>query len=252
MCLKNDFYVFHYNVRSLRNKIEDIEVALQQSVCGIAFPVICFSEHWCSSDEIASIKLSGYKCASHFSRSVTKGGGVVIFVKSGLKYRNLNKINEMSLQNVYEITATQILDSKIVIVCIYRPPTSGFDIFMERLDKTLKVIASERIVLIVGDFNVNFIDNDSMKIQICDLFHTYGFAFVIKDPTRNNNCLDNVFLNCELKVVTSGVMELHLSDHKAIYAGVRLNLQKNLRVFLKVSVLLQYQIRVIFIHQLNR
>jgi hypothetical protein len=53
--------------------------------------------------------------------------------------------------------------------------------------------------VICGDFNVNFLNDSSLKLQLSLLFQSYNMYSIIDFPTRTTNCssttVDNIFID---------------------------------------------------------
>ncbi|CAG9772239.1 unnamed protein product [Ceutorhynchus assimilis] len=53
--------LLHYNVRSLRNKVDNLEAALGDA----NIDIVCLTEHWLIEEELAVLSLDGYKVATY-------------------------------------------------------------------------------------------------------------------------------------------------------------------------------------------
>jgi hypothetical protein len=95
--------------------------------------VLCFTEHLISGDQINLINLDEYKLRSQFCRTKKKGGGSCIFVKDVLKTKQIHYLHEIGQEKDFELSAVELLDIKMVIVCIYRSPESDLDEFLAKL-----------------------------------------------------------------------------------------------------------------------
>ncbi|KAL3283495.1 hypothetical protein HHI36_006635, partial [Cryptolaemus montrouzieri] len=69
--------------------------------------------------------------------------------------------------------------------------------------------------VICGDFNVRFSVPDRDSGSYCDLLDSYEFRRTIFVPTREPNCLDNIFLNLKNCMECTDVYECDFSDHRA-------------------------------------
>ena len=143
----------HQNIQGLGNKIEKLQVVLSE----INSSIVVLSEHWQSSDQIKLINLENYLLCSSFCRNKNKHGGVSIFVNSNLKSADLPQIKEKSIVNVIECSAIDILSINVVIIALYRPPSGDFYLFIDVLGDILSIVPNNRTVIVVEDFNVNFL-----------------------------------------------------------------------------------------------
>jgi exonuclease III len=107
------------------------------------------------------------------------------------------------------------------ILCVYRPPTGNFSYFLSSLEAVLKQIYSNsRNIIICGDININYLDNNKNKLQLDTLLASYNLYSIVDFPTRISNCsstaIDNIFFdiskntNYTIKPLPNG-----LSDHDA-------------------------------------
>jgi hypothetical protein len=51
-----------------------------------------------------------------------------------LNYTNVVEIENNSVERCIEISAIELSFPNVIIVCIYRPPSSDFDIFADKLE----------------------------------------------------------------------------------------------------------------------
>lgn len=85
------------------------------------------------------MKIPNYKLAASYSRQTKKRGGACVLVKNGLEYKELTEISRYSIANIFECCGIELVQQKILIICIYRPPKmNNLNIFYENLDAILK------------------------------------------------------------------------------------------------------------------
>lgn len=105
------------NIRSIRNKFEEIETfpKIQN------YPeIIALTETWLSPEEEHLYNINGYNAI--FRSRQTRGGGILIYLKHGIEYKE--KIN--SIINKIEIITIELVQEKIIITLIYKPPHVDF------------------------------------------------------------------------------------------------------------------------------
>ena len=87
--------------------------------------VLCFTEHWVKADYLKLIQIDQYKLASYFSGKKYNHGGSCIYVKNGIRTKELNYLKGIS-DKEFEMSVTELVDYGFIIVCIYRSPDSNF------------------------------------------------------------------------------------------------------------------------------
>jgi hypothetical protein len=88
----------------------------------------------------------------------------------------------------------------IGIVNIYRSPSGNFDYFIKEIESILVLLSRKSKVLIVcGDFNINFREDITYKRILTSLMATFGMYPTVDFATRiyNNSVttIDNIFIN---------------------------------------------------------
>jgi hypothetical protein len=93
--------------------------------------VLCFSEHWLNKEHLLQINIDYYKLAANFCRISNKYGGTCIYVLNYIKTKELTFVQNLTREGIIEISAIEIVDRKIIIICIYRPPSSSRECFLQ-------------------------------------------------------------------------------------------------------------------------
>lgn len=211
--------VYHLNVRSIRNKLDELNLLLHT----LNFPeVFCVSETWCSAEEIRSIKLYNYMLCDSFCRCSMKGGGVAIFVRQDIHVMP-KKCNVVINETMFEYAIIHLVfkDIKILIGCFYRPPSNNITDFVNNIDRLLNNIYKPGIpTFLCGDFNINFDDqcpNHENANYLCNILKTYGLNKCIYDYTRvskeSKTIIDNIFTNIDKNLLSPKVICTDVSDH---------------------------------------
>ena len=117
-------------------------------------------------------------------------------------------------------------------VGIYRPPTSikvPKTVWTYELGSQLEAITSlPGNYFLLGDYNADLIAPDKPPKagrSLLDLLDIYNLHNLISSPTRitktSITLLDLVITNNKIKVLTSGVVHVQLSDHSLVYEFLR-------------------------------
>ena len=188
------FSVLHFNVRSLTNKLEDLQQYLGELVH--KFSVIGISEMWLNIDNESQTQLPGYSFVNN-NRNVKTGGGVGMFISSVINFHVRNDLN-LQRDGVLE----SIFVETSIIGTIYRQPNSNFNEFEADLKTILhKVDKENKTCILMGDFNIDLIKYESSHHVNRFLYQMYSSHFypLINRPTRitaNSATLtDNKFIN---------------------------------------------------------
>jgi exonuclease III len=89
-----------------------------------------------------------------------------------------------------EISAIEIVDFKIIVICIYRSPNSDEKTFLGLLEEVIiRVLNKGRLLVICGDWNINFKKNSSQK-ALLNLLISNNILNTVKSPARvtTNTC----------------------------------------------------------------
>lgn len=147
----NSLNILHLNTRSCRNKMDDLFqliLDLQGTV-----QVVVFTETWLYEGEICN--LSGYD-AYHSCRS-NRGGGVSIFVQSGLRSQLISK----SCVEDCNFLLIKLLDYNMKCLGVYNPGRNTRS-FMNEFEK---VVSIHKNMYICGDFNINVLDQSNPIVE---------------------------------------------------------------------------------------
>ncbi|KAG5881107.1 hypothetical protein JTB14_024352 [Gonioctena quinquepunctata] len=185
--LKN-LRVFHQNVQSLNNKVNDLEAF----ICDKNFDIVCLSELWLSEEQISALNIYDLQVATWTARETARGGGTGIYIKPTLEYKALDNIKALSIDKCVEVCGIFVKELKTCIILVYRSPSGNFETFLNTLNNVLNQISMEQKIILLGDFNVHFCTEETECTQLCDLLGTFGLKQTIFKPTRKNNCLDNI------------------------------------------------------------
>lgn len=213
------FKVVHLNAQSVRNKQLELEVFINDELDGV--DVFCITEHFLAECEIDYFTLENFKLISHFSRQKSRGGSLIM-CRNGVQSSSILEVADISEANVCEIAAVLVESQRIQVVAVYRPPGANFDLFMELMTRVLEICSSTGYdTVISGDFNVLFNSREENFLVLRDLMQSFGFEFTIFDPTRNERCIDNIFINfSRWRNSLSCVSDPGLSDHGAVVISV--------------------------------
>lgn len=181
------------------------------------FDIVCLTEHWMTTSSLETVKILNYKLGSYFCRSVGKHGGVSIFVKNGLKFKERSCKN-MAEEFVSEFCAIELTEYKIIIITVYRSCSADFNAFLRNFEQILNEFCILYMkIIILGDFNINFFTRSNNLTDFVCLLNSFNLDITIDTPTRvtdhSSTCIDNILTNLSNNDYEVSVLDPLLSDH---------------------------------------
>lgn len=212
----NQINMLNLNCRSLFNKLDEIEVFISSTK--IDFDVIIFTETWLKPHNEKITNLNNYNSIT-LSRKQKIGGGIAFFINKNIAYIHRNELTKDNINIEIELDIIEIIKikSNIIIINIYRPPNTQLEIFFNVISQLLDKITKEnKIIYLIGDFNINLYSHNPIAKNLLDLLLSYSLLPTINIPTRFSNntitTIDNIFTN-NLNDFTSGTIIYNISDH---------------------------------------
>ena len=217
--------ILHHNVQSLYNKLLDISISV--STDDINADVLCFTEHWLKMNQIDTVYIDQFKLVSSFSRSTRSGGGSSIFIKDFLRTKEVVYINRLGCESTFEVSAIELTDFNLIIICIYRSPDGNFAEFLSILESVICKVQSKGINLFLcGDWNVNFLQKSPNLVDLKNLLLMYNLENMVDSPTRITHSsatqIDVMITNINCVKPTINY-DLGYSDHFAQVTNVIVN-----------------------------
>lgn len=221
---KKNLSLCYLNVRSLRNKCNEVDIFLRDHPASI----FCVAEHWLAMDELEVCSLREYRLVSNFCRSGQRGGGTAIYGHVNFEI-NASQFDVECIEKDIEFCCASFmsLGESFLVICIYRSPDGNIDVFAETLSDVLNIACVNfEYVFLCGDFNVNFHEDTYKSNLVKDTCSLFGLEYLVKQNTRSNNCIDNIFTNFSRDRVNTVIIDCYFSDHNAIGVDVGLTLVK--------------------------
>ena len=203
--------LFLSNTRSLVNKIEDLEVVINQNDMDIA----CITETWLTNNIPNSVvDISGYSLVRIDRSADKRGGGVCTYIKSSIDFTTIDELNDSPFESLWVYLRPNRLPrgfSFIIIGIIYHPPQDDDTIFTEHLiaslDAALNKYPNAGIIL-AGDFN---------RLNYRHISNHFDLRQTVKNPTRCAAILNLIFTNLFHHYKTPQILPgISLSDHNSL------------------------------------
>ena len=221
------FSICHLNIRSLSKHFD--EFVYWTSLYN--HDVICISESWLNSSHFNSTyKLPGYVLIRRDRDVASRGGGLVIYIKDSIKFERV----DMPACRGAEILVIKVIvaNSELCIALVYNPPSSASHI-VDQFASILEANLLKKRTIIIGDFNIDWSSDTSLKENFDTLMSLHNFQQIIDVPTRcfkdSKTIIDLLFSNCSDLIQKHQVLNCDISDHFAIEC--QLSLQKQMKTY---------------------
>ncbi|XP_054267248.1 uncharacterized protein LOC128989384 [Macrosteles quadrilineatus] len=201
------------NVQCLRTKINLLSLFTDELKCDF----LLISEHWLTNDESEFYRTVGcdeLEIANIYCRSAHKNGGVAIFASNRFTYKKLNS-EPYCVERIFEVTAVEVLEISTILVAVYRPPDSDFDLFQLQLESCLLYLTkfTSKKIVIGGDFNIHLEVTSKEETAFTNLLRSFGLYITSRLPTRGVACLDTIATNIDSWDCRSEVVSALVADH---------------------------------------
>ena len=193
------------------------------------------------TDEIndQEIQIKNYKVLRCDSNS-NHTGGVIIYIRNEwtIEHTACDKIDRM----VWLIEAKVSHKSNILsLIVLYRSPNAQFSppyLFCDFFNNKMDEYVNKNNVLIMGDFNINYMDNNSTTQNIKQIINDNSFKQIVSEPTRvtetTATLIDYVVTN--VPVASAKIdCDLKISDHESIVIAVKAQENQPLNDFKRIK-----------------
>lgn len=212
----DEFRVFHNNIRSVARNIDELMVFL--NAINIEYDIIILTEVW----EIPSVCLydiEGYHLYYN-EGDINRSDGVLVYARTSIsevckKIYIMQEINVKILEIFFSYC-----DKTFSVSAVYKSPTICCREFIFYLDGYLSHKKKCDCELIVGDLNINILDDSESSVQYLNVLSEYGFVSCINEFTRvtdrGGSCIDHIFLKSRLFCeddINALVYEHQITDH---------------------------------------
>ncbi|XP_075911483.1 uncharacterized protein LOC142906815 [Petromyzon marinus] len=210
---------FLSNVRSLYNKMDELQLLMVKNKDFLSASALCFTETWlCDLIPDTSLQLAGF----HLVRSdrdialsgKTKGGGICFYINSGWCVDVTVILQHCSplLESIF-ITCKPFYSPRefasLILVGVYLPPCPQVKEAQRMLaDQILSVERAnpDSLVIVLGDFNKGNLSHELPK-----------YIQFIKCPTREGNTLDHCYTTVSRAYHAVPRAALGHSDHAMVH-----------------------------------
>ena len=147
--------ILNSNVRSVCNKVNEIEVLLKQNHVDVA----CLSETWLSNDiPDEAVALQGFQLGRN-DRAAKRGGGVMCYIRDSIPYKHWSEIECDNFETLWITVRPCRMPreiSHIILGVIYHPPGANNYEMSNHIINSLDTITRKHPhagIMLLGDFN---------------------------------------------------------------------------------------------------
>ena len=182
------------------------------------YDIILVTETWLTENYSDGLFASrGYDCVRK-DRLNSRGGGVAVFVKSGIGFERVR------IDTNFEFVCLDIGSVRFCVV--YREPQGTLNNFELLIEDLEKICATKKSIVFCGDFNIKnvtwetpYIAHDPFGIELLQFIFGHDFSQLCLDSTHcSGGILDLVFCNNNI-VRNLSIKEpfSHNCDHNSIF-----------------------------------
>lgn len=199
--------IFHLNSQSLVPKIDDLI-----EIINAKFDIILFSETWYKCYDFTD-RFPGY-LGYCLNRPQAGYGGVALYIKEEITFEIIEEFSVISPN--YECIS--LVHNGVFVCCVYRCH-ADFGAFCSLLDSMLSFCSIYKYrVAILGDFNVNMLQDSFRSSCLRAIFENYSIKNYIGVSTRpSSGSLLDLSLAYDDESCDAGVISVGLSDHLPIF-----------------------------------
>ena len=209
------------NVRSLWPNIDELKLNFHD------YDIIGLCETWLNCNVTDSmIAFPGFDIIRQDRTNHKRGGGLLLYVKNEI-FDCCSKIEDLSMMStdLEQLWVTLCIPNvrKTNIALVYRPPGSTLENSINELRGSLETATTNNNFenIITGDFNINYKLRHSHPYKLLkEIERDFGLKQLIDQDTRitarSSTLIDLILTDCQF-VLESGVLDVSISDHCAVY-----------------------------------
>ena len=126
-------------------------------------------------------------------------------------FPQLNAIKFTIINNTTQLSCTMLV--------LYRKNNSNISQYIQHLQDILNSYA---IDIIIGDFNINFLNDDTVE-PLNNLMNTLHYSQIVQVPTfvSAGSTLDQVYIKPTFHIVKNSIVSVYYSDHEAVKISIK-------------------------------
>ena len=209
--------ICYLNARSLHKHIDDV----RKDINYLSTDVLIFTEtRFCPHDPDEMYAIEGYELFRNDETSNANRPYHGTAVYSRVQMLN-GYLYARNYHGIEFTIAKTVEHPDLIIVGIYRSPRVVSSSLLTANRSTLMENPSSQVIF-MGDFNVNWLDEVERRSLYNLMINENGLEQLISSCTTDNGTLiDHLYTNLIEEDVKAGTLETYFSDHKAIWASVK-------------------------------
>ena len=228
---KHNFIVGHLNTRSLNKNFIELKHVLDNT----HFDAFAVSETWLTKNTPKTRyfleNFNIFRC----DRKNKRGGGLCLYVRSHYNCKKISIPNQGIGADLAEMLWVEVSTkkAKIAVGVFYKPPKIPYACFEKVFDSLLHIYGRYQNTILLGDFNANMLNPESLEVKALNNFITEPFDLkqLIKTPTRitetSKTLIDLIFVGHDENVLFSGATDAPgISDHHFTYLAYNIKKEK--------------------------
>ncbi|XP_068712977.1 uncharacterized protein [Montipora foliosa] len=205
--------IIQLNIRSITNKLAQIRLMLHNETVDILAITETWLDNFWTDNELV---VTGYNPLRR-DRKTAHGGGIIIYIHNSLSAERRSDLESELIEQI-SIEFKQFKCAPILLSCFYRAPDSTVSFFDGLANIVDSIVAENKEVHIVGDFNVDLIKKSrSESKQILHLMENQGLQQMVITPTRitenSSTLIDHHYCSHPENVLSITSPSFGLSDH---------------------------------------
>ena len=175
---ENHFSVFHYNVHSLLNKVDQSQVELSY------IDVVALSKTWLNPNiKNEDISFHNYQTPFRKDQSHYNYGGFIVNVKDNISCK---RRFDLEIGRIECIWLEIKLKSKSILFGLFYRPLISPDSVLDDIESSIAFDTNISNIIITGDFKVNCLIKSSRR-KINSDFQLYNLTQLIQEPTHTHD-----------------------------------------------------------------
>jgi hypothetical protein len=154
----SEFMIAHINIRSLRNKVHEVQLLMQK----LSIDILCLTETWLNEtikDNLVSIP--GYNI-TRYDRGLNTFGEVAIYIHDNIPFKLRNDLITFTKLEMIWIEIPYKVTESMLISCLYRPPSADVSYYDNIVDTFEKVSQLDKHFIGLGDLNYDYVLDETI------------------------------------------------------------------------------------------